>query len=79
MKVLELKPTGKMFVVNGTARMWTGVTDRGTRVHLFVAGIAVPSKGLADEEFAELVELVASDPMITSSVELGIEDTTFKN
>ena len=79
MKICELQATEKMFVVHGTARMWTGVTDRGTKVHLFVAGIAVPSKGLADEEFEELVELVASDPMITSSVELGIEDTTFKN
>lgn len=80
MKVLELEPTESMCSISeATARLWTGKTKEGTTVHLYVVAVAVPLKQVNDAEVAGLVELYPCDPLVVTSEQLGIGDTTFRN
>ena len=79
MKVRDLQPTDQFAYISETqARLWTGKTERGTVVHFYVVAVAVPI-GSTDEDVQGLIEIFPSDPMIVTSEQLGLEDTTFRN
>lgn len=80
MKILSLEPTQQMCEIsNATARLWTGQTESGAKVHFYVVAVAIPLKQMNDDEVKDLVELYPCDPLVVTSGDLGIEDTTFRN
>jgi hypothetical protein len=58
---LTLSPTTTFAKVqtNGAlhCRIWSGTTDRGTEVHVLIAGVAVPEEQVVDEELKQLIEI----------------------
>lgn len=54
------------------ARLWEGTTDKGTRVLVYVAAVAVPDLTCDDAEMAELVEFTGCEQPV-----LYITETEF--
>jgi len=67
---LTIEPTSQIIELNGhKARVWEGTTDRGTRVHLFVARVAIAkdeppeAQAVFDRELLEQREPSVTWPM----------------
>jgi hypothetical protein len=69
---LVITPTDQVVIVPEAAgaRVWEGTTEKGTRVLLYVAALAVPQLTCDEAEMAELVEITGcEEPSFFSETE----------